>query len=203
MPHGLYNRQEKLELDIPISIAVIGVGGVGFWVVYLAAMSGIGKLFLFDGDSVDETNLNRLPMLISDVGRKKVEVAREKILELRPETSVICVSQNINPDNLKMAIEKDTVVIDCTDNIEIQRGLYGMCNIEGIRYIRAGYDGTHITIADSVPGWGQGIGRYTVFPSWVVPTIIVAAMAVGKICKYPSMMFSGEIDEILNREDEG
>jgi len=199
---GLYDRQEKLELSIPSSVAVIGVGGVGFWVAYLAAMSSIPKIFLFDGDTVDETNLNRLPMLRDDIGRKKVEVAREKIIGLRPRADVICIPQNVSPDNLKMVIGKDTVMVDCTDNIESQRGLYGMCNESGIRYIRAGYDGTHITIADSVPGWGQGIGRYTVFPSWVVPTVMVAAMAIGKMCKYPALEFSGEIDEILNRREE-
>lgn len=70
-------------------VAVFGVGGVGGYVVEALARSGVGTIDLVDNDEVDITNLNRqIIALRSTVGRNKVDVARERILDINPEAVV-------------------------------------------------------------------------------------------------------------------
>jgi len=70
-------------------VAVFGVGGVGGYVVEALARSGIGTLDLIDSDTVSLTNLNRqIVALHSTIGRYKVDVARERVLDINPEAQV-------------------------------------------------------------------------------------------------------------------
>jgi tRNA A37 threonylcarbamoyladenosine dehydratase len=70
-------------------VAIFGVGGVGGYTAEALARSGVGKLDLFDNDTICPTNLNRqLHALHSTVGRFKVEVAKERILDINPAAVV-------------------------------------------------------------------------------------------------------------------
>ena len=74
-------------------VAVFGIGGVGSFTVEALARSGVGKLTLFDDDIVCESNINRqLIATRKTLGRKKVEVARERVLEINPEAQVNAVA---------------------------------------------------------------------------------------------------------------
>ena len=74
-------------------VAVIGIGGVGGYVVEALARSGVGTLDLIDDDQICLTNINRQILATTKtVGRYKVEVARERVLEINPNATV-----NINP----------------------------------------------------------------------------------------------------------
>ena len=67
------------------SVFVLGIGGVGGYVCEALARSGVGKLILVDPDVVDITNINRqIIALHSTVGKKKVEVMKERILDISP-----------------------------------------------------------------------------------------------------------------------
>lgn len=70
-------------------IAIFGVGGVGGYVAEALARSGVGSFVLVDADTVSETNINRqIIALNSTVGRYKVEVMKERILDINPEADV-------------------------------------------------------------------------------------------------------------------
>lgn len=70
-------------------VAVFGVGGVGGYVVEALARSGVGSLDLIDQDTVNLTNINRqIIALHSTVGRYKVDVAKERILDINPDAVV-------------------------------------------------------------------------------------------------------------------
>lgn len=70
-------------------VLVVGVGGVGSFAVEALARAGVGNLTLVDPDHVAESNLNRqLVALVSTIGRLKVEVMRDRILDINPEASV-------------------------------------------------------------------------------------------------------------------
>ena len=70
-------------------IAIFGIGGVGGFVAEALARSGIFHLDLIDSDNVSLTNLNRqIIALHSTVGRPKVDVMRERILDINPEADV-------------------------------------------------------------------------------------------------------------------
>lgn len=70
-------------------VAVFGIGGVGSFAVEALARAGVGAIDLFDNDTVCLTNINRqLIALHSTIGRRKVEVMRERILDIHPQCKV-------------------------------------------------------------------------------------------------------------------
>ncbi len=81
--------EEGLEKLHNARVAVFGVGGVGGYVVEALARAGVGTLDIIDNDEVDITNLNRqIIALHSTLGKQKVEVAKERILDINPECRV-------------------------------------------------------------------------------------------------------------------
>ena len=70
-------------------VAIFGVGGVGGYVAEALARSGVGEFTLIDGDVVSETNINRqIIALESTIGKDKVEVMKERILDINPHAVV-------------------------------------------------------------------------------------------------------------------
>ncbi len=81
--------KEGVEKLLSSSVAVFGIGGVGSYVAEALGRAGIGKLALFDHDTVSLTNLNRqLIALHSTIGRRKTQVMKERLLDINPAVSV-------------------------------------------------------------------------------------------------------------------
>lgn len=81
-------------------VIVFGVGGVGGYVVEALARSGIGKISIVDNDVVNESNINRqIIALHSTVGMQKVEVLKNRILDINPECQVFVYNQFFLPEN--------------------------------------------------------------------------------------------------------
>ena len=81
--------KEGLRILAEAKIAVFGIGGVGSYVVEALARAGVGSLTLVDHDVVSLTNLNRqLVALRSTMGRKKVQVAKERIMDINRDAVV-------------------------------------------------------------------------------------------------------------------
>ncbi len=77
---------ERLRLSC---VAVFGIGGVGGHVVEALARSGVGRIVLCDSDCVEDSNLNRqLVALHSTLGQLKVDVAKQRILDINPDCQV-------------------------------------------------------------------------------------------------------------------
>ena len=71
------------------NILVAGVGGVGGYVVEALARSGVGNIAVLDSDCIHGSNLNRQILATVDtIGRKKVDVAKERILSINPDCNV-------------------------------------------------------------------------------------------------------------------
>lgn len=71
------------------NIIVFGVGGVGSFTVEALARAGVGNITIVDFDDVDITNINRqIPALHSTVGRYKVDVMEERILDINPNINI-------------------------------------------------------------------------------------------------------------------
>ncbi|MDO4261008.1 MAG: tRNA threonylcarbamoyladenosine dehydratase [Eubacteriales bacterium] len=86
---GLLLGEEKLERLARARVAVFGVGGVGGYAVEALARSGVGALDLIDSDRVCLTNINRqIYATHSTLGAYKVDVARERILDINPQAQV-------------------------------------------------------------------------------------------------------------------
>jgi len=81
--------REAMEKLFHARVAVFGLGGVGGYTVEALSRSGIGTLDLIDDDKICLTNLNRqIYALQNTIGKYKVDVAEERILQINPETKV-------------------------------------------------------------------------------------------------------------------
>jgi molybdopterin/thiamine biosynthesis adenylyltransferase len=190
---GTYDRQKTLGLKIPDSISVIGCGGIGFHVAKFAAMSGIAKIFLFDPDLVEDHNLNRIDLPENAVGKNKAAATREMINLIRPECTVYSLPFILQ----EHTYSKTTWMVDCTDNLKSQMTNQDIAKKFGSRYLKAGYNGESITIANAVAEWGDAPDGYTIVPSWVVPATIVAALTIAKIMKYENYEIATEIKRLF------
>jgi molybdopterin/thiamine biosynthesis adenylyltransferase len=98
-------------------VLIIGAGGLGSPAALYLAAAGVGTLGIADADTVDLTNLQRqIIHFTKDVGRPKVESAKEKILALNPETTVNTYHVFVSADNIGDIIRDYDFVIDATDN---------------------------------------------------------------------------------------
>lgn len=98
-------------------VLCLGAGGLGSPVAIYLAAAGVGTLGLVDFDVVDFTNLHRQPLHgTPDVGRPKVESARDTLKRLNPEVEVISHPVRLQAANAREIISGYDIVVDCTDN---------------------------------------------------------------------------------------
>jgi adenylyltransferase/sulfurtransferase len=107
---------------------IVGLGGLGAPAALYLAAAGVGHLTLADGDVVDLPNLQRQIIHHSDdIGRAKVESARERLLAINPEASVHTLAARLDADALAAAVHDVGVVLDCTDNFATRFALNAAC----------------------------------------------------------------------------
>ncbi|ASY20311.1 adenylyltransferase and sulfurtransferase [Candidatus Planktophila vernalis] len=98
-------------------VLCIGAGGLGSPALMYLAAAGVGTIGIVDFDTVDETNLHRQVLYgQSDIGKKKVDVAKSKIEESNPLVSVTTYPVRVNPSNVLEIMAGYDIVIDATDN---------------------------------------------------------------------------------------
>ena len=99
-------------------VAVFGIGGVGSFVVEGLARAGIGNFVLVDKDEVDITNLNRQIIAThKTIGKPKVEVARERILDINPNASVKIYQEFFMPESEGILDKSIDYIIDAVDTV--------------------------------------------------------------------------------------
>lgn len=106
---------EKLHKS---KVAVFGIGGVGSYVVEALVRAGIGSFILVDNDDVSITNLNRqIIATTKTIGKSKVEVAKDRILEINPKANVTIYKEFYMPDN-KIELTSDiSYIVDAIDTV--------------------------------------------------------------------------------------
>lgn len=118
-------------------IAVIGVGGVGGYVVESLIRSGIGQITIVDNDSINISNLNRqIIALHSNIGLKKVDVFEKRILDINPNCKVNKYDLFFDENTSKIVFEnKYDYVIDAIDSVNSKLHLIKCCYIKNIPII--------------------------------------------------------------------
>lgn len=111
--------KECLERLHKSKVAVFGIGGVGTFVVEGLVRAGVGKFVLIDDDCVCLTNINRqLIATRKTVGKPKVEVMQERILEINPKAEVKLYQKFYMPDNAEELIYDDyDYIVDAIDTV--------------------------------------------------------------------------------------
>ena len=100
-------------------VALFGLGGVGSYAAEALARSGVGRILLVDSDIVSRSNINRqLCALQSTVGRNKVDVVAERLLDINPDIIIEKCYSFVLPENISdFNFEKFDYVIDAIDTV--------------------------------------------------------------------------------------
>ena len=101
------------------SVAVFGVGGVGGFVCEALVRSGVGNIAVFDGDTVDESNLNRqIIATVDTVGKDKVEVVKSRLLSINPSLKISTNKIFYLPENAdQVDLSKYDYIVDAIDTV--------------------------------------------------------------------------------------
>ena len=114
------------------TVAVFGLGGVGSFVCEGLARSGIGNFILVDYDKVDESNINRqLIATVKTIGKYKVDLMKERILEINPNANVEVYKEFYLADSEIDIITEDlSYAVDCVDTIMAKIAI--ICNCDAL-----------------------------------------------------------------------
>ncbi len=101
------------------NVILFGLGGVGSYTAEALARAGIGKITVVDNDVVSVTNINRqLCALHSTVGKPKVEVIKERILDINPQCEVTALQLFYLPENsAEFRLEQYDYIADAIDTV--------------------------------------------------------------------------------------
>jgi tRNA A37 threonylcarbamoyladenosine dehydratase len=124
-PQSLFQRialitgKEAIEKFEQTKVIVFGVGGVGSWCAEALVRSGIGKICIVDYDTVCESNVNRqVQATASTLGRIKVDVMRQRLLEINPACEVTAYEKMFSRENTsEFGIETADYIIDAIDSL--------------------------------------------------------------------------------------
>ena len=110
--------KEGIEKLKNVKVAVFGIGGVGSYVVEGLVRAGIGNFVLIDDDKVCLTNLNRQIIATrKTIGKPKVEVAKERILEINPEARVEIYQDFFMPNTEGILNNSIDYIVDSIDTV--------------------------------------------------------------------------------------
>ncbi len=134
---GLIIGDEGIEKLKNSNVIIFGVGGVGSFAAEAIARAGVGNMTIVDFDDVDITNINRqLPALHSTVGKYKVEVMKERILDINPDINIKAIRDVYNKDTSdKILTENYDYVVDAIDMVTSKIHLIETCKSKGLKII--------------------------------------------------------------------
>ncbi len=125
LPSFGFDGQEQL---VASTVLVLGVGGLGCAAAQYLCTAGVGDLILVDDDSVELSNLHRQVLHgEADIGRLKVESARDSLLCLNPAASIEIMAERLDDAAMLSKIDASDLVLDCSDNLDTRRQLNRLC----------------------------------------------------------------------------
>jgi len=137
------------------NVCIVGIGGVGSWIVEALARTGINRMTLVDLDMVAESNTNRQIHALGDIyGKAKVEAMAERVRAINPDCAVTCIEDFVTPENVGQVFEQQfSVVIDAIDQVRAKAAMIAFCRRKKIPIIIAGaaggqIDPTQVRVAD-------------------------------------------------------
>ena len=133
----LFLGKEALEKLKNARVAVMGLGGVGGAAAEALLRAGIGHLLLIDGDSVDETNINRQILATYEtVGMDKIEAARLRFEKIAPDCEVTYKKEFYLPENSAFLYDwNPDYIIDAIDTVTAKLHLAEECKNRGIKLL--------------------------------------------------------------------
>lgn len=163
---------ETFERLSSIHVAIFGVGGVGGWCAEALLRTGVNHITIVDDDLVAESNINRQRQALpSTVGKPKVQVLRDMLLEIAPDTVIDAIETRYTPENadcFSKLLDSCDFVIDAIDSVDCKAHLIHRCVSSGDRKPTAVFssmgaalrtDSTKIRIAPFHKITGDGLAK--------------------------------------------
>lgn len=174
----MYDRQEELVAPPPC-VHIVGCGGVGTWAAIMLALAGTSHLHLYEQDTVEESNLNRLPFSPKAVGETKMDCLVAWLRGVRPDIE-LTLHGFFNP--LLHKFSSSDRVIGAVDTMRDRQAIYAACQEAEAYYVDVGAESHHCTVSDSPAEWAFVEDRPGYFtPIWVAPVVMAASLAVAAV----------------------
>lgn len=131
--------REGMEVLSQSTVAIFGIGGVGSFAAEALTRSGIGKIILIDYDIIDKTNINRqIHATNRTIGLPKVEVMRERLLEINPTLDVVIYQDKYNEETKGYLLNDEySYILDAIDMVSSKIDLIVTAKSMGIPIISA------------------------------------------------------------------
>jgi molybdopterin/thiamine biosynthesis adenylyltransferase len=176
------------------SVAVIGCGGLGCYVVEELARLGVGRIVVVDPDLFEEHNLNRqLYSTPANLGSSKVLVAQERIAEINPAVTLVSVHTAFSRENGAGLLAGCHVAVDALDSITVRQELAEICSGAKVPLVHGAIAGWFGYVTTLFPGddtlqhiyrgcsGGRGVEETLGNPSFT--PALVASLEVAEVCK--------------------
>ncbi|OQB26133.1 MAG: Molybdopterin-synthase adenylyltransferase [Chloroflexi bacterium ADurb.Bin180] len=177
------------------TVGVVGVGGLGGWVIMALARMGVGRLIIIDGDVFADSNLNRQALCReSDLGRPKVDVAARWVRQVNAAVQVRKHYRLVNEEDMVALLAGSEVVVDALDSLPTRLALQRAARRLQVPLVHgaiAGYVGQVMTIWPADGGllglYGSGdVAEHGVEMQWGNPAatpMMTAAWQVQEVIK--------------------
>jgi molybdopterin/thiamine biosynthesis adenylyltransferase len=156
-----FSMSDQIAL-LKAHVGIVGLGGLGGAVTEILARMGVGRLSLIDGDSFEESNLNR--QFLSQrrlIGQAKADSAKQRLAAINPAVECQAYAVYLDETNAEELLADTHVIIDCLDNIKTRFILENAAKRLGAPFISAavaGLSGQITTIYPQDPGLRQIYG---------------------------------------------
>ena len=130
--------EEGIKQMKKANVLIVGLGGVGSFAAEFITRAGVGNLTIVDGDDIDITNINRqLPALHSTIGKQKVDVVAERLLDINPNLNLTKINEFLVPERMQEVLNQHPYdfVMDCIDSVSPKVELILACKRKRIKCI--------------------------------------------------------------------
>jgi sulfur carrier protein ThiS adenylyltransferase len=149
-----FGEQGQIALQ-NAKVLIVGIGGLGNPAAQYLAASGVGTLYLADGDNIELSNLPRQTLFSEDdIGSNKADIAEQKLLKQYPEVTIEVIDEMLDEELASFYISQVDVVLDCTDNIKTRYLLNTACVTLKVPLMigaATGFDGQCLVVDSNKP----------------------------------------------------
>ncbi len=193
---GVAGQQRLAEARV----LVVGAGGLGCPALLYLAGAGIGHLGIVDDDIISESNLHRqLLFCAADVGKRKVDVAKERLLAQNPTTQIETFAQRLDQVNALEMIKKYDYVLDGTDNIPTKYILNDACVLLGktLLYGAASQYEGQVAVLNCYAHSSAAVNYRDIFPVMPAEEEVPSCADAGVIGVLPGIIGTLQASEII------
>ena len=177
------------------SVLIVGAGGLGSPIALYLAVAGVGTIGIVDFDTVDLSNLQRQILhQESDIGRPKVESAKETLMSYNPDLNVILHEEPITSDNAMDIIPNYDVIVNGADNFQARYLVNDASYLAGKPLV----DGSILLFDGQASTYIPGNGCYRcIFPEPPPPGEVPSCAEAGVLGALPGMIGTIQATEVI------